>query len=374
MRLPDSSAAAVRLAVGVALASLVAVAVGGAVWPSPAAAPDVPDWLLVRSLARWDAGWYAEIISRGYWLKPGEQSPVAFFPLYPLLAGALTVVVGNRWLALELVSLAAGVGGLLAFHAWSKRVSPAASPWALLGLALYPFAVYLYGVGYSDGLYLTCGALAFWAVETDRPWAAAALGALGTACRPIAPALVVGLVLRSAERARAAGRPLGVAQLIPAFAASGFLAYVAYLGLTLGDPLAFAHVQAAPGWDQPPGWETWLKLPWFRTLFPRVEPWVAVRLGGHALVTLTALALVVPTFRRLGWGYGAYCALAVGIPAVSSKDFQGLGRYVIAAFPLFLTVALLLADRPKARAGWLGLSAALLLALGVAFGAGAYVS
>ena len=30
------------------------------------------------------------------------------------------------------------------------------------------------------------------------------------------------------------------------------------------------------------------------------------------------------------------------IPAVSSKDFQGLGRYVIAAFPLFLTLALLL--------------------------------
>lgn len=101
---------------------------------------------------------------------------------------------------------------------------------------------------------------------------------------------------------------------------------------------------------------------------------VAVRLGGHALVTVAALTLVIPTWRRLGVGYGLYCALAVGIPAVSSKDFMGLGRYVLAAFPLFLTAAMLLERHPRLRWGWVMTSAAVLLLLAAAFGAGGYVS
>ena len=31
-----------------------------------------------------------------------------------------------------------------------------------------------------------------------------------------------------------------------------------------GEPFAFAKVQSAPGWDQQPGWRTWLKVRWFQ--------------------------------------------------------------------------------------------------------------
>src|SRR3954468_25006681 len=99
-----------------------------------------------------------------------------------------------------------------------------------------------------------------------------------------------------------------------------------FSGVSFDDPLAFAHVQSAPGWDNAPGWHSWLKVAWFETMFPRVAPIVAFRLGGRALVTLVALSLVVPTWKRLGHGYGAYVLVAVGLPALSSHDFQGLGR------------------------------------------------
>jgi hypothetical protein len=69
-----------------------------------------------------------------------------------------------------------------------------------------------------------------------------------------------------------------------------------------------------------------------------------------------------------------YCALVVGIPAVSSKDFQGLGRYVIAAFPLFLTLAFLLAEKPLLRRAVLVLFGVLLATLAFALGAGGYVA
>ena len=62
------------------------------------------------------------------------------------------------------------------------------------------------------------------------------------------------------------------------------------------------------------------------------------------------------------------------MPALSSKDFIGMGRYVMAAFPLFLTAGALLHERPRLRVPWLALSGALMLLLAFQFGAGAYLS
>jgi hypothetical protein len=193
-------------------------------------------------------------------------------------------------------------------------------------------------------------------------------------CRPVAPAVVLGLLARSLEKRRKAGGGLRVMDLVPALAGVGLLAWMTYLYVRFDDPLAFMHVQGVKGWDQPPGWESWLKVYWFKTMFPAVAPWIGLRLGGHALVTVTALVLVVPTFKRLGWGYGVYVLLVVGIPAVSSKDFQGLGRYVIAAYPLFLTVSSLLAGKPRVRAAVLAVFAGFFVLCAVAFGAGGYVA
>lgn len=353
----------------------VALVVAGDLWrPPPAVAADVPALEPFHALVRWDAGWYGEIAANGYWLHPGQQSPVAFFPLYALLIRALTWVGLNRWVAGALISLTCALVALVLFRRWAELLRGPNAATATWALALYPFCVYLYGVLYSDALFLVLAVAAFLALEEDRPVLAALLGAFAAATRPVAPALVLGLLARSLERRRATGQPWRLLDFVPALAGLGLVAYMAFLLSQFGDPLAFAHVQGAPGWDQPPGWEAWLKLSWFHTMFPKVAPLVALRLGGHALATLGALALVVPTFKRLGWGYGTYCLVAVGLPAVSSKDFQGLGRYIIAAFPLFLVWAMTLDARPRLRLAWLVGSALVLAFCAVALGTGGYVS
>lgn len=339
------------------------------------AAADLPDDVLARAVSHWDASWYTGIARDGYWYRgPAEQSPVAFFPAYPLAIRALAFVGVNRWVAASLVTLLCGLGALLLFRAWVRRVKPEAGEGPVLVLALYPFAFYLYGVIYADAFFLLFALAAFVALEHERPGLAAVLGIVATLTRPAAPAIVVGLLVRSLELRRQRGGPLRVSDFVPALAGLGLAFYMAYLGTAFDDPLAFAHVQAAPGWDNAPGWHTWLKVSWFETMFPRVAPIVAARLGGHALVTLAALALVVPTWRRLGAGYGAYVLVAVGLPAMSSHDFQGLGRYLLAAFPLFLTVALLLQSRPRLKRAYLLASALLLALLSWGFGAGGYVA
>jgi hypothetical protein len=118
------------------------------------------------------------------------------------------------------------------------------------------------------------------------------------------------------------------------------------LAVRFGNPLAFASVQAAPGWDQAPGPRTWFKVELFNRLLNE-DPSFSVRLAGQGALALLFLALVPLVVRRFGWGYGAYAAVVIGIPFVGSADFQGMGRYLLASFPTFAAVGAVLAERPR---------------------------
>ncbi len=354
------------------LGSVVAASLGFLLKPHPMAVSDLPG-LPFDALAQWDAGWYGEIAANGYWVSPGQQSPVAYFPLYPLLVRALTWLHLNRWIAASAISFCAGVAGLSLVHRWLSKAAPAQAVTAWLLLVTYPYAVYLYGVVYSDALFVLLVVSAFLALESDRPLVAMIFGALATACRPVAPAVVVGLAVRSLERRRRAGLPLRLIDLVPALSGLGLLAYMLFLQQRFGDPLAFAHVQGAPGWEQSPGWDAWLKSEWFHQM--AVGHWtVKLRLGAHAFVTVGALATVPFVFRRLGVGYGLYCLLVLALPAVSSKDFQGMGRYAIAAFPVLVPISAWLDEYAGLREALLIALALALAGTAAAWGTGAYVA
>ena len=88
----------------------------------------------------------------------------------------------------------------------------------------------------------------------------------------------------------------------------------------------------------------------------------------------SARSVLIPlVIRRLGWGYGAYVLTLLLIPLLGTKDFQGVGRYVLAVFPCFAIGGRLLASRPRPRLVWLLGSGALLLLLSSAYARGYYV-
>ncbi|MFY0579414.1 mannosyltransferase family protein [Cystobacter fuscus] len=331
------------------------------------------DEYVVMGWVGWDASWYARIAEQGYEYRPGEQSSVAFFPLYPLAIRAVEALGANVYRAGVLVSLLCGPLAVLLFLRWARLlVDDTSALHASLLLALYPFTFFLYGVMYSDALFILLVVGAFLALEKGHLVPAVALGALATAARPVAPAVVVGLLVRRWEWKRARGERWSVVDLLPLLSALGFGLYVLYLERHFGAPFAFVDAQA--GWGQSPGWESWLKLPWFKAVFHEGNAEVKLRLVVHALLTGVALALVIPTFRRLGWGHGAFCAVIVGIPSVATKDFMGMGRYLLSAFPLFVTLALLLRDHPRVRQGLWAVGAVSLVVLSAAFALDHYIS
>ncbi len=139
------------------------------------------------------------------------------------------------------------------------------------------------------------------------------------------------------------------------------MAYCGYLWARFGNPLAFVAAEGAPGWGQAPGWATWLKVTWFDRM--ATAPFfnaLHLHLIGSALVTVVFLALVPSVFRRFGRAYGVFALLVVAGAALSTRDFTGMGRYVLAAFPCFAVAGDLLGDRPVLARAVLGASAAML--------------
>ncbi|HET9608265.1 MAG TPA: hypothetical protein VFP06_01585 [Acidimicrobiales bacterium] len=336
---------------------------------------------------RYDAGWYTLIADDGYAYRPGHQSSVAFFPGYPSVVRAVSGLVGNTPLAGILVTIACGAAALVVYHGWCRaRLGPQAAWAALLCLALYPYAFYLYGAVYAETLFLLCALVAFAAFERDHLVLAGLAGAAASATRLVGLAVAIGLVVGVAERRgvlRGAGgrrwrerldlsalRP-GDAWVLLAF--TGFAGWAVFLWYRYGDPLLFSRVQDA--WGQGSGLHTWLKRDFLASVAGiRGDRLFAYGLWAHAAVALAVVLSVPGVARRFGVRYGVYVGVVVGIPLVGSQDFHAMGRYVLVAFPTFALLGAFLADRPALRRVVLPLSAVALVALTVGFANGRYVS
>lgn len=345
---------------------------------------------------RFDGGWYRYIADNGYFFTDLDtQSPVAFFPGYPLGMRAVALVVRDTVLAAIVLTAVCGLGASVVFHDWTRRLlGDRTARTALLVLLLYPFAFYLFGAVYGDALFLVATIGAFWFFERDRPLLAGLAGAVATATRPLGLAVVVGLVVLTVARhgGLRSWRTLRARDAGVLLSLGGLVAWTTYLWTTFGDPLLFSKIQGADGWDQSDGPHTWFKVAFFDRL-PHLPFWLSDSIAGstthnahpwtesvytlglvlQAAALLAALALVPLVVRRLGWGYGAFVVTLLVIPLLGTKDFQGVGRYVLAAFPCFAVAGQLLAGRPRLRVGWFVVSGALLLLLSSGYARGYYV-
>jgi len=363
-----------------------------------------PAWL--DGWFQYDAGWYLGIATHGYAYTPGQQSSIAFFPVYPLGVRGLGVLLGDYQVAGELLAVLAGAAAVLLFGrwAWTRLPRPSAVT-AIAALMLYPYSLFLYGAMYADSVFLLTAIGSFMLLERRWYWAAGLVGALATAGRPVGIAVAVGLVVRTLEllaedRARAASASgassPGFDDAVPrrtwrdlvralrdvrwrqsgvVLSAAGLVAWCVYLAVEFGNPLAFVEVESAPGWNQGVGPKTWFKITYLGTL-------VKGPYGIAALLTLQAIACVCAAlllrrvWRRFGWGYAAYTVVVLLIPILGTKDFMGTGRYVLVAFPIFAAAGDFLASTRRRWVRWLvlGACAVLLIVLTYLFGQSVEVS
>ena len=360
--------AAAALLASSALGALV-IAVHG-ITGTGATTRDFPPF--INMWIRWDAGWYQGIAENGYHFSSTVQSSAAYFPLYPLAIHALVRAGANPFIAGIALTIACGLAAFCLFWLWAKRLAgPNAANVATQLFLLWPFAFFLYGAVYSDALFITLAIGAFLFLERGALFPSVVLGALATATRPVGPALILGLLVRRIELRKKAGERLAIKDLAPLLCALGIGAYMVFQYVKFGDALAFLKAQGA--WRQEPGWSSLLKLPFLGRVFRNGAYGDLILPALHLTMAIGFLALAGPTRKLLGTGYAVYVVAVLAIPLVVSRDFIGLGRYCLAAFPCFLTLALRL-ETVRARRTWIAASTLLLAVMVSEFAIGHYVS
>jgi hypothetical protein len=158
-------------------------------------------------------------------------------------------------------------------------------------------------------------------------------------------------------------------------AVGGLASFVYFCFTQFGDAFAFATVQKAPGWDQAAGPHTWLKINFVGHVL-HDSPGFSVRLIAQGLLTVGFLLGALVVLRRLGWGYAVYAFAIVALPMLGTADFQGMGRYLLACFPVFAVAGDWLAapHRQALRRAVVVISALSLVALASLFGRRYYLT
>ncbi len=292
---------------------------------------------LSRGLLAWDGRWYFDIAERGYAALPDES--LRFFPLYPLVARALSpLVAGHTGLALLLVSNAAALalGALVHRLALVETGDPALARRAAWLTALIP-PFYVLVMGYGEPLALSLSVGCFLALRRRRWGWAAAAGFLSGLTRPVGAILSVPAAVEAARgiRSAPAGERVlrGIAVVAPMAGVASFLVWV---GGRFDDALLPLDVQNRAhlrgGFANP-------VVTVVRAAGDLVQGDVGL---GHNSVHLpwvvVAAVLAVVACRRWPAPYGAF-AVATLVVVLSARNLGSFERYAFGAFPLVLALA-----------------------------------
>jgi hypothetical protein len=308
---------------------------------------------LVKAMCQFDCFWYVRIGTQGYlsdthWANLGAAPNWAFFPLYPLLLGALAAATGlSGQLAGMVLSNLFLIGLLVAGARYLRERGVTASVFLWFGFVLALPHTLFFSAVYTEALFALLSLGCLLALRLNLPVVAGVCAALASATRPqgilLAP-IVAAYGLRQLYLHRAEpglGRRLGDAALPVALAPLGLCLYVAVQYWVTGDGLMFNHVQIH--WRR-----EWLgPLEWFRIGLMSWDWHRLPREPTHSYETAWALAglgvaLWCAWCRR--WAEAFFLAASILLPAASGLD--SLPRYV-ATNPVFLVnVFALLARLP----------------------------
>ena len=361
------SPAAVRILVVFALARLFSAAVLAevarfqppSIWTSQD--PGYHDML-----ALWDGSWYREIAESGYPTsvplgRDGDprQSPLAFYPLFPLLCRGLTALTGLSFAtAGATVSLVCGAGAAVLVHALVRRavltrgarpVVAARAAWSAAVLFCCSPVSPVLQVAYTEALAVLLLAALLLLLLRERYLPAALLALLLGLSRPVAVPLTVVVVVHLALRARAAHRagrtrptPREAARALALLAASGVagLLWPATAWWLTGRADAYTATMGA--W-RAGGRVVWLE-PWWG-----VSQYVLGAVAGPVVLVVAVVASAAWVLSRrtalLGPELRAWCLAYVGYLLLVLDPFTSLFRYLLLLFPLGGLVAL----RPRSR-------------------------
>ena len=302
--------------------------------------PVVPDPSGVTAIdiwSRWDATWYLRVARDGYALTPGE-GPLAFFPLYPAVVSLVAAPLGATTASLAFAGiLVANVALLVALVLLVRLVrldfDEATARRTVLYLLVFPTTLFL-SAAYAESLFLALAVGAMYAIRTDRPWVAGLLAAAAALTRPHGVLLVAPLAWEYVARRDFSLRRIDRRALSLVLPPAALVAFMAWLAVRFGDPLAAWRAHEAWGRSLVPPWETlarFFSAPLQLHGYDRSLLDLAFAIGYAVLVTAT--------WRLLRPSYALFATLPFAA-VLSSGLLTSMTRQGIVLFPVFIVLAL----------------------------------
>lgn len=297
------------------------------------------------SWANFDGEHYLSIASKGYYAKL-EQ---AFFPVYPMLIRFLAQPFSLDLSFLALVGFTISNLSLIAalFLLWrlvAIDYSPEISWWTVILLIIFPTSFYL-GSVYSESLFLLLSIGSFFCARKKK-WAwASILGAFASATRIFGIILLPALLIEGWQQKIALKKFLWLL-LIPC--GLGLYMYQQYL--TVGDPLAFYHLQLLVGQQHQFGI---IILP--QVFFRYIKILFALSFKNSLYQTIIleflvgVVFLLLPIygyFKNIRLSYIFYSLVGFLLPTIQGS-FSSVPRYVLVFFPSFLALAIFVSNTSK---------------------------
>jgi hypothetical protein len=374
----------------------------------------------IVAFSRIDGRHYARIASEGYGYDPNKRSTVAFFPLYPMLGGALAAVSGMRTeIALLIVSQMFLFGCFVLLHAYAAQRPDTVSlrshlaatslrpegeedehraqlaAHTLIAFAFWP-TTFFFRMTYSESVFVFLCLLSLYGMR--RGWSLLAIAVvcgLATAARPVGVALLLPFTLRlwnERLRDRFNFRSLALAFAVCAVACWGLLAYMLYQQLAFGDAMAFAKTQEhwtmreVQGGDKvmalltlEPLWSTYVPGSggYWGQKVPTIEPLFNLQ-AANPIYFLIAVGLVVyGAWRRWLNAYEVLFSFGLILIPYVTRSYEmcmaSQGRFVAAVFPTYIVMGHLLSRIPSPWSALVVAPAAVLMAIYAALFAAGFV-
>lgn len=287
---------------------------------------------LWSTLSHFDGVNYLRIAQSGY---PAGGGEVAFFPLFPLLIHGLTNLGISTFLASLLLN---GVLFILLIFFVITLYPALASKFFWLFLT-FPASFFLLSV-YSETLFLVFFFTFVACLQKRWFYLAALVAALASSTRLVGSILGVMLLVEYFRH-----HPVAISRkplILLLISELGLLAYMYYLWVTRGDPLAFIHVQPQFGMGRSGGEIVLLPQVLYRyaNMLIRAPAFniLTGRVLWELLTFLGSIWVLIKYWRSLSVSDRLYCSWVLILPTLSGT-LSSFPRYALLAVPLFLVLA-----------------------------------
>jgi len=308
-------------------------------------------WHILNMWTNFDGLHYLGLAEYWYGVFPHTDKNYAFFPVYPALIRATTMITHNSLISGLLVSnVAFGFALFFIFKLLRLDFSKRISSLTILLMLFFPTS-FFFGSYYTESIFLLISVLVFYSARQGKFLLAALFALIASATRITGiflwPALMIEFYLYYGKEVKKLFNPEVVWLSLPPL---GLLAYMRYQFQKTGDALYFISSQPSFGASRTVDKIILIHQVLFRytkmlIFVDHTSPlFFAVLL--EFITGIGFLCLIIYGLNKLRVSYLVYVALSFFLPTFTGT-FLSMPRFVLVLFPLFALLAVILEKVPQ---------------------------